>query len=228
MLVSLRGAFAYSPAVAEIRRIRPRIKYFPAVMAKVNITKGKERPAKKSPARKRLIRKTAPTAEELKAAMMSMTSIADIVDAIQQARSSSAKELLTSQNAESTPLLEETFTPSPEVSILEQEFSSSSVKEITDKVKLLRLTDCVSLPQLAEAAKDELQEPQQYENSQRKEPTDAECGWSAGTEPALAYRPYMTISQSALKKTMLCEWRMVPPKIEAICVKKKSMKVCYI
>ncbi|KAI9310422.1 hypothetical protein BX666DRAFT_2032978 [Dichotomocladium elegans] len=151
-------------------------------MAKVNITKGKERPAKKSPARKRLIRKTAPTAEKLKAAMMSMTSIADIVDAIQQARSSSAK----GQNAESTPLLEETFTPSPEVSLLEQEFSSSSVKEITDK--------------LAEAAKDELQEPQQYENSQRKEPTDAECGWSAGTEPVLAYRPYMTISQSALKK----------------------------
>ncbi|KAI9315018.1 hypothetical protein BX666DRAFT_444087 [Dichotomocladium elegans] len=132
-------------------------------MAKVNITKGKERPAKKSPARKRLIRKTAPTAEELKAAMMSMTSIADIVDAIQQARSSSAKgnvpssnddgqttkgkrstEPLTGQNAESTPLLEETFTPSPEVSLLEQEFSSSSVKEITDKVKLLRLTDCVS------------------------------------------------------------------------------------
>ncbi|KAI9320382.1 hypothetical protein BX666DRAFT_1188076 [Dichotomocladium elegans] len=207
-------------------------------MAKVKKANGKGGAANKSAIRKRSTRKLGPTAEQLEAAIRSLTSLVDDVNDLKQARASSAQVNVplsneddqtteASQDVEPTPILDEMLRRIPEftllddpdvepVLILEQDISSESVEEIMDAVKCLQLEDRVS--ELANIPRGELQEPPQYDGSASKVPADAECSWSALTEPILANRSktYMTVSQSALRKAMLYECRIVISKIEKV------------
>ncbi|KAI9310255.1 hypothetical protein BX666DRAFT_1882550 [Dichotomocladium elegans] len=109
------------------------------------------------------------------------------------------------------------------VLILEQDILSGPVEEIIDAIKCLRLEDCVltnckAPAELADLPRGELQELPQYDDSASKVPADAECSCSALTEPIVANgtKTYMTVSQSALRKAMLYECRIVISKIEKV------------